>query len=473
MSEPLWQWSAARTAAAIRSGDVTCHDVVSDCVAHMRRVNPALNAVVVDLGDAALAEAAAADEKIRRREPLGLLHGVPVTVKENVDIAGRANPNGVPALQQLVATEDSPVVRNLKAAGAIIVGLTNTPEFSMRGFTDNPLYGLTLNPWDADITCGGSSGGAAASLAAGIGALAHGNDIGGSLRWPAHCNGLVTLRATQGRIPAFNSSAAAERPLMAQLFSVQGTLGRSVEDVRLGLEVLSVGDIRDPWWVPAPLTGPALKTPVKVAKAVVPPDMNADPTIMAHIDQAAMYLEREGYQVEEVELPDLMGCWQAWADLLVGEMRVLQEDMLAGVSSADFMQVYDAYKAFARPQDMKGYMQGVADRSRHLRNWMLLLQDYPVLLTPLSVAPAFSARADLDGADAVAAMFRDALRFIGVVNYLGLPAAAVPVGLQDGHPVGVQLIAARFREDVALDAAAAIERHAGILVKQLWQRQGI
>lgn len=470
MSEPLWQWSATRTAAAIKSGEVTSHDVVSNCVDHMRAVNPALNAVVVDLGDDAIAAAKAADEKMQRGAPPGLLHGVPVTVKENVDFAGRPNPNGVPAMMSMMATEDSPVVRNLKDAGAIIVGLTNTPEFSLRGFTDNPLHGLTLNPWDPDITCGGSSGGAAASLAAGIGALAHGNDIGGSLRWPAHCTGLATIRATQGRVPAFNGTAQAERSLMAQLFSVQGTLGRSVADVRLGLEVLSRGDAHDPWWVPAPLTGPAITRPIKVGKAIVPDDMNADPAIMALVDEAAAHLTKEGYVVEEVELPDLMECWQAWADLLVGEMRVLQDKIFGAVGSKDFMHVYEAYKAFANPFDLEGYMQSIARRTHHLRKWMLLLEDYPVLLTPLSVAPAFGARADLGSADQVTAIFKNAIRYIGVINYLGLPAAAVPVGLEGGHPVGVQLIASRFREDIALDAAEAIERHAGIIVKQLWQR---
>ena len=128
---------------------------------------------------------------------------MPITIKENVDYEGRPNPNGVPAQMHLIAPSDSPVVRNLKNAGAIVIGLTNTPEFSFRGFTDNPLHGLTLNPWDPEITCGGSSGGAGSSVAAGIGTIAHGNDIGGSLRWPAHCNGIATIKPTQGRIPAY------------------------------------------------------------------------------------------------------------------------------------------------------------------------------------------------------------------------------------------------------------------------------
>src|SRR3982074_2136002 len=246
---PIWQWSAVETAAAIRSGVVSCLEVTEAHLARMGAVNPKLNAVVVDLSGDALKAAKAADKARARGGELGLLHGVPITIKENVDYEGRPNPNGVPAQMNIIAPSDAPVVRNLRKAGAVVIGLTNTPEFSFRAFTDNPLHGLTLNPWDPGITCGGSSGGAGAAVAAGIGTIAHGNDIGGSLRWPAHCNGVATIKPTQGRIPAFNASATAERPMLAHLMSAQGPLARSVGDVRTALEVMSQRDPRDPWWV--------------------------------------------------------------------------------------------------------------------------------------------------------------------------------------------------------------------------------
>ena len=246
-------------------------------IARMRDVNPKLNAVVVDLSEDALKAAKAADNARTRKTEPGPLHGVPITIKENVDYEGRPNPNGVAAQMNIIAPSDAPVVRNLKKAGAIVLGLTNTPEFSFRGFTDNPLHGLTLNPWDADITCGGSSGGAGSAVAAGIGTIAHGNDIGGSLRWPAHCNGVVTIKPTQGRVPAYNESAAAERPMLAHLMSAQGPLARSVGDVRAALEVMSQRDPRDPWWVPAPLVGPKPKGPIKVALAKLPTTWTSRP----------------------------------------------------------------------------------------------------------------------------------------------------------------------------------------------------
>ncbi len=304
---PIWQWSALATAAAIRSGAISSVEVTEAHIARMRAINPKLNAVVVDLSDEALNAAKAADQARSKGRELGLLHGVPITIKENVDYEGRPNPNGVPVQMNIIAPSDAPVVRNLKKAGAVVLGLTNTPEFSFRGFTDNPLHGLTLNPWDPEITCGGSSGGAGSAVAAGIGTIAHGNDIGGSLRWPAHCNGIATIKPTQGRIPAFNQSASAERPMLAHLMSAQGPLARSVGDVRLALEVMCQRDPRDPWWVPAPLAGPKPKGPIKVALAKLPDDMNVDPSVRSALRRAADHLERAGYRVSEVEVPDING----------------------------------------------------------------------------------------------------------------------------------------------------------------------
>ena len=211
-SRPIWQWSAVETAAAIRAGRASSVEVTSAHIDRLHAANPALNAVVVDMTDLALDAARAADRKQAGGADLDALHGVPVTIKINIDVEGQANSNGVVAFANNIAPGDSPVAGNLRSAGAIILGLTNTPEFSFRAFTDNPLHGLTLNPWDKAITCGGSSGGAAASVAAGIGAIAHGNDIGGSLRGPANWNGVATLKPTQGRIAAFNPSAQVERP---------------------------------------------------------------------------------------------------------------------------------------------------------------------------------------------------------------------------------------------------------------------
>jgi amidase len=467
---PIWQWSALETAAAIRSGALSSVEVTEAHIARMRAVNPKLNAVVVDLSDEALKAARAADQARAKGRELGLLHGVPITIKENVDYDGRPNPNGVPAQMSIIAPSDAPVVRNLRKAGAVVLGLTNTPEFSFRGFTDNPLHGLTLNPWDPDITCGGSSGGAGSAVAAGIGTIAHGNDIGGSLRWPAHCNGVATIKPTQGRIPAFNQSAAAERPMLAHLMSAQGPLARSVGDVRLALEVMCQRDPRDPWWVPAPLAGPKPKGPIKVALAKLPSDMNVDPSVRAALRQAADHLERAGYRVSEVEVPDINGVWQTWCDIIVNEVAVLQEAGMLAVASPDFHTAWGGIKVKANTLDLAGWMRATAARSAHIRAWQAFFEDYPVVLAPTSVMPTPGPRADTTSLERVAEMFWNDLRFISAINVLGLPSAVVPVALHEGKPIGVQLIAGRYREDLALDAAASIEKRAGMLVQKLWQQ---
>ncbi len=433
---PAWQWSAVDTAAAIRAGAISAVETVEAHLERMRAVNPKLNAVVVDLSEEALKAAHAADKQRAKGGELGLLHGVPITIKENVDYEGRPNFNGVPANKNLIALSDSPVVRNLKKAGAIVLGLTNTPEFSFRGFTDNPLHGLTLNPWDPNITCGGSSGGAGSAVAAGIGTIAHGNDIGGSLRWPAHCNGVATIKPTQGRIPAFNQSATAERPMLAHLMSAQGPLARHVADVRLALEAMSQRDPRDPWWVPAPLVGPKPKGPIKVALAKIPEDMDVDPSVTAALRQAADHLERAGYRVSEVEVPDIDGVWQTWCDIITNETVVMQEAGMLKVTSEDFHKAWNG--------------------------------EYPVVLAPTTVQPTPGPRDDTVSAERVREIFWGEIRFISAINVLGLPGAVVPVALHDGKPIGVQLIAGRYREDLALDAAAAIEKRAGVLTHRLW-----
>ena len=182
-----------------------------------------------------------------------------MTIKVNVDQEGQATTNGLPAFANLIAPGDAPIVRNLRRAGAIIVGRTNTPELSMRATTVNPLHGRTWNPWHPDASPGGSSGGAGAAAAAGFGPIHHGNDIGGSLRFPAFANGVATIKPTPGRVPAFNPSATVERGLLAQLTSVQGAIARTVADVRLATRVMAGGDVRDPWWVPAPFDGEPLR----------------------------------------------------------------------------------------------------------------------------------------------------------------------------------------------------------------------
>ena len=282
----LWQLDATDLAALIRTGRASSVEAVDSVLKRLHKVNPAINAVVKVFEAEARTAAETADAARARGHALGPLHGVPVTIKINVDLTGTVTDNGVVALKDFITQEDSPVVANLKHAGAIIIGRTNAPAFSMRLYTDNGLHGRTLNPLDPTVTPGGSSGGAGASIAVGIAPIAHGNDIGGSVRIPGYCNGIVGLRPGLGRVPGFNpSSAAAGRGIGAMLMAVQGPHTRTVRDARLALEVMARGDRRDWRWNDVPMQGPAPARPIRVA--LVP----EFPGSKTHPAQAAAVIE--------------------------------------------------------------------------------------------------------------------------------------------------------------------------------------
>ena len=258
----LWQLDALEVAARIRRKEISASEVTRSVLDRIAQVNPRINALAEVMADEAQAAAQVADAVAARGEFLGPLHGVPVTIKVNVDTAGHATTDGVVAQKDTIATTDSPLVAHMRKAGAIIVGRSNTPAFSLRWFTDNDLHGRTLNPFDASVTPGGSSGGAAAAVALGMGAIAHGNDYGGSVRYPAWACGVVGLRTTPGRIPSYKASFP-NRTISNQLASVQGPLTRSVADARLALEVMSQGSPLDPNWVPVPIDFPQDPRPLR------------------------------------------------------------------------------------------------------------------------------------------------------------------------------------------------------------------
>ena len=469
MAQPIWQWGAVDTAAAIRLGKISAQEAVDATIQRMAETNGAVNAITVDLSEDAMQAARLADSIVGSGIALGQLHGVPVTIKENVDQAGQATTNGVPGFADVVAKEDSPVVANLRKAGAIIIGRTNTPEYSLRWFTDNPLRGLTKNPWNHGITPGGSSGGAAAACALGMGAIAHGNDLGGSLRYPAYACGLATIRPSLGRVPACNPTAAEERPPTLQLMSVQGPIAREVRDVRLALDAMAQHDARDPWWVPAPLDGPRLHPPIKVAVTKTPAGIACHGAVAAAIDQAAGHLANAGYAVMAIDPPLVAEIAENWRTLLMTDTKVMTQAGIREHGSQEINQVIDDYLAASNTRDGEGYMRALADRTRLLRAWSVFMEGYPLVLAPVSQVPPFPQGEDLKGTERVKQMLDEQSMLYGV-NDLGLPAAAVPTGLHNGIPMGVQIIGPRLREDLCLDAAEAVERSTGILTQQLWSR---
>lgn len=456
MDEALWRWDAVDLAAAIRTRRISSREATRAVLERLGAVNPALNAVTVLLADQALAAAERADAAVRRGDLLGPLHGVPVTIKENVDQEGAATANGVAAFKDLIATRDSPPVANLKRAGAIIVGRTNTPAFSLRWDTDNELRGRTYNPWSRRHTPGGSSGGAAAGLAVGIGPLAHGNDLGGSIRYPAYCCGVAGIRPTLGRVPAYNETAAEERPPGTQLMSVQGPLARRVRDVRLGLAAMRARDARDPWWVDAPFVGPPVARPIRVALTVDPANGGVHADVAAAVRAAGEALANAGYAVEEVQPPDVEGVAATWTTICINEVRHVTQPWIRKYGGSDLNRSLDFTLAAVPDVDLEGYMKALALRAKHIRDWTLFMERYPLVVGPVSTEPPFEIGFDTTSAERHAAVAR-AQRLLVAVNLLGFPAVAVPTGVARGVPLGVQIIGARYREDLCLDAAETIE----------------
>lgn len=471
----LWRLSAAETAAATTSGDISAEAAVQSAIDRMNAVNPVLNAVVEDLGAEALERARALDAARSAGKALGPLHGVPVTIKVNVDQKGHATTNGLSALKDLIAPDDAPVVTNLQNAGAVVIGRTNTPEFSFRADTDNPLYGRTHNPWGDHVSPGGSSGGAGAAVMAGIGALAHGNDIGGSLRFPAAANGAITVKPGLGRVPAWNPSQTAERGMLAQAMSVQGLITRCAGDLNLAMPSLIASDPRDPFHVPLPWRGPTPEGPIRVGFTKETFEFDLHPEVSLALDTARDALNDAGYLVEEVNPPLLRETALTGYRALMGEVITLMGPDVRSKGSATINAIFDEYFEQFPPYEGTELLGKMAERSHFAREWSLFLQDYPLVLTPFLPQPFFRPDRDTEGADGVREALGSALWSYSM-NFLGLPAGSVPVRLAElprgPQPINVQIVGQRWREDLVVDACAAVEARVGRMCDALWARMG-
>lgn len=468
---PLWRLGAADLAARIAGRDVSAVEAVGAALDRMEAVNGHLNAVVDACVDEARAEAARLDAEMAKTGPVGPLHGVPVTIKVNVDQTGRATTNGVTALKDVMAPGDAPVVAALRRAGAVVIGRTNTPEFSFRADTDNPLHGRTRNPWGDHLSPGGSSGGAASAVMAGIGALAHGNDIGGSLRFPAAACGAATVKPGLGRVPAWNPSQTAERGMLAQSMSVQGVIAREVRDVRLAMGPLVAPDPRDPFHAPVPFEGGALRAPVRVAFTKETFGFDLHPDVEAALDAARAALADAGYEVEEVETPLTREAGLAGYRALLGEVKALMGPDIRAHGSKTVNGVFDCYYEYFPPFEGEDLLRAMAERSHLAREWSLFLEDYPLVLTPFLPTPTYGPDRDAEGLAGVAEVLGGAI-WSYAMNFIGQPAGNIPAHFTGEIPVSVQIVGRRWREDLILDACEAVEARVGVMAKRLWARRG-
>jgi amidase len=462
MTDDLWRLDATELARAIRLGCVSGREAAQSCLSRLHAVNPAINAVVRVLKEEALAAADAADAAQARGDALGALHGVPITVKVNTDQAGCPTDNGVVAFRDAIAAEDAPVVANLKRAGAVIIGRTNTPAFSMRMFADNALHGRTLNPRDPAVSAGGSSGGAGAAVATGIGPIAHGNDIGGSLRIPALFNGVVGLRVSLGRIPSYNPSQPVARPIGSQLMSVQGPLTRSLRDARLALAVMAQGDPCDTRWADVSLKGPTLPRPIRVALVPQNPGGFTHPAQAEAVRQAGRHLATAGYAVEEVMPPDLDEIIETWHRIGSTDVLGTLAPRVEELGDPDARMSMRLWLELVPPTDMQGVLAALAQRDLLLWRWLTFTQRYPLVVMPTlgDLAPPHNLDTTREGQVRV----MDSIRVSLISPLLGVPALAVPVGNHGRLRPGVQILAPRFREDLCLDVGEVIEAAEGVVM---------
>ncbi|SFL30859.1 amidase [Geodermatophilus ruber] len=458
---PLWRRGASELAELIAKGAVTSLEVVDAHLERIDAVNPHVNAVVRVLRDEARAAAREADRAVAEGRPLGPLHGVPCTIKENVDVAGTPTTDGIPALADAVAAQDAPLVERLRAAGAIPIGRTNMPDFALRIHTDSSLHGLTRNPWDSSVTSGGSSGGDAAALAAGMTPLGIGNDIGGSLRNPAHACGIASIKPTTGRVPEAHANEPFDAGLSVQLMQVNGVMARTVADVRLGLSVIAGPHVRDATTVPVPLDLPRPEGPLRVALIATPPGGDTDPGVEDVVRRAGDTLQAAGYEVEEVVPPMYEEALDVWGRWLFTDVRALRP-VLQQFMGPDGMRFLDLIEPLYPEQTVETLVQTFVQRRTIARLWAEFLARYPLVLSPVWTQPAFKHGFDIENADTAAATMR-LLRPVMPANLLGLPAAVVAGGTTGGLPVGVQVLGDRFQELLCLEAAEVIEHEVGVL----------
>ena len=450
----LWKHTALELAALIAAGDVSSREVVDAHLGRIDEVNGRLNAVTVSQADAARRAADAADATTDDRGPL---HGVPFTIKENIDQVGYATTNGIEAFAAAMPTSDAVTVERMKTAGAVPIGRTNMPEFGFRVSTENQFRGLTRNPWDHDRTAGGSSGGEGSAIASGMSPIGIGNDIGGSIRNPALCCGIAGMKPGYGRIPRVSSLPPEDPTIAAQLMAVEGPLARSVADLRVAIEIMAGSSDRDPRSADVPFAGPLAVKRAGIVRSV--PQTPVHPTSLAAVDAAVEALAAAGWDIVEIEAPELERIAEVWLHMLAFDFGVALP-IFETVMGPDEVRVLRSLVAEADFESLPPQLM-FAERHRLQRVWAQMFTDTPVVVGPGWTKPPFLHQADIQPGSETT-LLPQYLGFVVPANALGLPTLALTTTVVDGLPAGVQVYADHWREDLCLDAGADIEAVCGV-----------
>jgi amidase len=444
--------SATVLAEAIRAKRVSSLEVVNACLRRIEQVNPRLNAVVQLVADTARANARQADAELARGKLRGPLHGVPFTVKDSFDAAGVVSTAGTQGWANRIPTEDATLVARIRAAGAILLGKTNTPEFTWSDETDNLVYGRTSNPYDLTRTPGGSSGGPAAILAAGGSPLDVGSDTGNSIRMPSHNCGIAGIKPTAGRISKYGH-AISYRGILESWTQV-GPMARRLEDLILVLPLVSGTDFRDPHAVPALLRDPARVniSSLRVVTFVENPLRQPTPETVKTVETAAAALRAAGAKVEQQKPPGLDDATELWHKLAFADggawlRRLLKDAGTPGTGSLGDIPSKDEVPS--------GQLTLLVEQLDEVRSRLLrFMQKVDLIVCPVMAMPA------VRHGESTKPGYADG--YNEPHNITGWPVAVVRVGTSpEGLPIGVQLVAQPWREDVALAAARVVESASG------------
>ena len=456
-SEDLLFSSATSIARAVQAGEVSAVEVVEAHLQRIDEVNPKLNAVVKLAGDRAIAEAKAADEALARGESMGAFHGVPITIKDSHDTEGIVSTGGTLGRRDFVPDADATAVARMRAAGAIVLGKTNTPEFTLSFETDNLVYGQTNNPYDVSRTPGGSSGGAGAIIAAGGSAMDLGTDTGGSIRVPSAFCGLAGLKPTSGRVPRTGHIVPWGLGGMDSLTTI-GPMARYVEDLWLGFSTIAGPDGIDPFIHPVPLNDPASIDVGGLRVAFYTDNGTVSPTaeVEASVRSAAEAIAASGAEVVE-DLPSAITPSGS-----SNVTSVLVADGGAGVrrlvDKAGTTQVHPVMERFlsATPISAGEYTALLEDMDAFRSQMLSFMENYDAILSPVRPWPALQHGGTLTS-EANPANF-----YTSAYNTTGWPGAVVRVGTSpEGLPISVQVMCRPWREDVAVALAAVLESALG------------
>jgi Asp-tRNA(Asn)/Glu-tRNA(Gln) amidotransferase A subunit family amidase len=456
--------SAVSMAEQIRQKKLPPVELVDAHLARIERLNPKLNAFVQVDAEGARGQARAAEAAVARGETVGPLHGVPLSIKSSIDVKGLRCESGSKLRAGVVAKQDAPLVSRLRNAGAIILGNTNTPELLMAWETDNLLYGRTNNPWDLSRTPGGSSGGEAAAIAAGCSAGGVGSDGGGSIRVPAHFSGICGLKPTPGRVPATGHFPTSVGPFA--LLGVVGPMARTIADLKVLFEVMQGPDDGDPSAAPVPVRWPSRDALKQLRVGYFEDDGRTPVTAetRAAVRTAAEALLRAGFAVEPFRPEGLESARRLWWQLfgIAGGMLLGPLTKGRGANLSPILKQFSSWVATEPSHTGQTLLEAWIMRDVLRMEFFSQMREYPILLCPVASIPAFRHGERSWEIDGQTVQYLDAWSYSEWFNLLGTPAAVVPIGRsKEGLPIGVQIVARPWEEEIVLAVAAELEAQRG------------